>query len=182
MNTQTPQRLLEQSQQIHSSEAVEAAIARLSVEITDALQDTSPIVICVMGGGIVFAGQLLTQLNFPLEVDYVHASRYQNATIGKVLTWQALPKLDLTQRTVLLIDDILDEGITLQTIKEKCLELGASKVLSAVLVEKQLQHVKPIRADFIGLEVPDRYVFGYGMDVYGWWRNLSAIYSLNQTK
>lgn len=179
---QTPQGLLEQSQQIHSSEAVQEAIARLSLEITAELKDACPIVICVMGGGIVFAGQLLTQLNFPLELDYVHASRYQNATVGKMLIWQALPKLDLSGRTVLLIDDILDEGITLQTIKEKCLELGAKNVLSAVLIEKKLNLAKPIHADFIGLEVPDCYVFGYGMDVYGWWRNLSAIYSLNQPK
>lgn len=178
MNQQTPQQLLERAQLIHSSEAVAMAIVRLSQEITTALEDTSPIVICVMGGGIVFAGQLLTQLNFPLEVDYVHASRYQNNTVGKTLTWQALPKSNLTNRTVLLVDDILDEGITLLAIKEKCLELGAKNVLSAVLVEKKLSHTKPIAADFVGLEVPNAYVFGYGMDAYGWWRNLSAIYSL----
>lgn len=178
MNTQTPQQLLDQAHQIHSSEAVESAIVRLSHEITEALEEASPIVICVMGGGIVFAGQLLTQLNFPLEVDYVHASRYGNNTVGKTLTWQALPKLSLINRTVLLVDDILDEGITLLAIKEKCLELGAKSVLSAVLVEKKLSHTKPIAADFVGLEVPNAYVFGYGMDAYGWWRNLPAIYSL----
>ena len=180
LNTQTPHQLLEQAELVHSSEAVQAAITRLSDQIAEVLKDSCPIVICVMGGGIVFAGQLLTQLNFPLEIDYVHASRYQNETVGKTLTWQALPKLNLSERTVLLIDDILDEGITLKAIKEKCLELGAKNVLSAVLVEKKLEHVKPISADFIGLEVPNSYVFGYGMDVYGWWRNLSAIYLLKQ--
>ena len=91
-----------------------------------------------------------------------------------------MPKSDLTNRTVLLVDDILDEGITLLAIKEKCLELGAKNVLSAVLVEKKLSHTKPIAADFVGLEVPNAYVFGYGMDAYGWWRNLSAIYALNE--
>lgn len=178
MNTENPQKLLAQAQLIHSTEAVELAITRLGVEITTELKDSNPVLICVMGGGIVFAGQLLTQLNFPLEVDYVHASRYQNQTVGKMITWKALPKSDLSNRTVLLLDDILDEGITLLAIKEKCLELGAKEVLSAVLVEKKLSHTKPIAAEFVGLEVPDRYVFGYGMDVYGWWRNLSAIYAL----
>lgn len=178
MNTQTPQQLLAQAQLIHASEAVVAAITRLSHEVSESLQGANPIVICVMGGGIVFAGQLLTQLNFPLEVDYVHASRYQNNTVGKTLIWKALPKLDLTNRTVLLVDDILDEGITLLAIKEKCQELGAKHVFSAVLVEKKLPHSKPISADFIGLEVPNYYVFGYGMDAYGWWRNLPAIYAL----
>lgn len=178
MNQQSPKQLLENAQLIHSSATVEASITRLSREITQVLSDKNPIVICVMGGGIVFAGQLLTQLAFPLEVDYVHASRYQNNTIGKTLTWQSLPKLDLSNRTVLLLDDILDEGITLLAIQEKCLALGAKEVFSAVLVEKKLAHIKPIAADFVGLEVPDRYVFGYGMDAYGWWRNLAAIYAL----
>jgi hypoxanthine phosphoribosyltransferase len=158
---------------------VQAAITQLSVEITAKLKDVSPVVICVMGGGVVFAGQLLTQLKFPLELDYVHASRYQNQTVGKTLVWQSLPKLDLTNRTILLVDDILDEGITLLAIKEKCLALGAKEVFSAVLVEKILQYSKPILADFVGLDVPNRYVFGYGMDAYGWWRNLPAIYSLS---
>ena len=178
MNTQDPQALLDQAQLIHTSEAVQSAVSQLGKEVTLQFEHTCPIVICVMGGGIVFAGQLLTQLTFPLELDYVHASRYQNNTVGNALVWQSLPKLDLNNRTVLLVDDILDEGITLLAIKEKCLALGAKDVYSAVLIEKKLPHSKPIKADFVGLEVPNRYVFGCGMDAYGWWRNLPAIYAL----
>lgn len=179
MHNQTPQQLLDQATLIHSEEAVTTAINRLGIEITQVLATTTPVVICVMGGGVVFAGQLLTQLSFPLELDYVHASRYQNNTIGLTLDWKALPQLDLSGRTVLIVDDILDEGITLLAIQEKCLALGAKQVFSAVLVEKTLDHTKPIRADFVGLLVPNRYVFGYGMDAYGWWRNLSSIYALD---
>ena len=175
----TPQALLEQSSIIHPNTAVVTAITKMAAEITQLLKAESPVVICVMGGGVVFSGQLLTQLNFPLELDYVHASRYQNNTVGKALVWKALPKVDLHGRTVLLLDDILDEGITLKAIQEKCFELGATKVMTAVLVEKKLDHQKPINADFVGLEVPNEYVFGYGMDVYGWWRNLPAIYALS---
>lgn len=174
-----PKQLLENAQLIHSSEVIESAIVRLAGDITEAIQDALPIAVCVMGGGLIFAGQLLTKLKFPLEIDYLHASRYQNQIIGKTLIWHAMPKSNLSGRTVLLIDDILDEGITLKAIQDKCLELGAKEVLSAVLVEKKLDHAKPIVADFVGLEVPNRYVFGYGMDAYGWWRNLSAIYSLD---
>lgn len=173
-----PAQLLEQSELIHSAQQVQAAISRLGQEVTQVLRNEKPVVICVMGGGVVFAGQLLTELNFPLEFDYVHASRYQNTTVGKTLHWQSMPKLNLSNRTVLLIDDILDEGITLKEIQNKCLELGASKVYCAVLVEKTLNHDKPIKADFVGLQVPDRYVFGCGMDAYGWWRNLAAIHAL----
>lgn len=178
MQTIDPQLLLAQAERIHSPEVIANAITRLSQEVTQVLAGKTPIVICVMSGGLVFAGQLLTHLNFALEVDYLHASRYQNKTIGQTLTWHALPKLDLTNRTVLLVDDILDEGITLLEIQKKCLDLGAKEVFSAVLVEKKLEHAKPITADFVGLEVPNRYVFGCGMDAYGWWRNLPAIYAL----
>lgn len=173
-----PLQLLAQSERIHSAEAVQSAITRLAQEITQTLGDQQPVVMCVMGGGLVFAGQLLTALNFPLELDYVHASRYQNSTVGNTLHWQSMPKLDLNNRTVLLIDDILDEGITLKEIQDKCLALGAARVYCAVLVEKTLVHTKPIHADFVGLAVPNRYVFGCGMDAYGWWRNLADIRAL----
>jgi len=173
-----PSQLLEKSECLHSAADVQAAISRLAQEITHALQHEKPVVMCVMGGGLVFAGQLMTALNFPLELDYVHASRYQNTTVGNTLHWQSMPKLDLKNRTVLLIDDILDEGITLKEIQDKCLTLGAAKVYCAVLVEKTLPHAKPIHADFVGLKVPNRYVFGCGMDAYGWWRNLPEIRAL----
>lgn len=181
MNIPHPQQLLEQAELIHSSEVIAAAISRLGEEISSTLKHENPIVLCVVSGGIVFTGQLLTQFDFPLELDYIHASRYQNATVGRSLSWVALPKLDLRNRSILLVDDILDEGVTLKAIQEKCFELGAAKVFCAVLVEKRIDRVKPISADFVGLEVPDRYVFGYGMDAYGWWRNLPAIYALKAT-
>jgi len=179
VHTQTPQQLLDQATLIHSAEVVSTAINRLGIEITQVLATAKPVVICVMGGGLVFAGQVLTQLSFPLELDYVHASRYQNKTVGLTLDWKALPQLDLSGRTVLIVDDILDEGITLLAIQEKCFALGAKQVFSAVLVDKTLDHTKPIQADFVGLTVPNRYVFGCGMDAYGWWRNLPGIYALN---
>lgn len=178
LNQLQPQQLLEQSELICSPEMISAVINKMAVEISAKLRDTNPVVLCIVSGGIVFAGQILTHLDFPLQLDYIHASRYQNATVGQSLVWQALPTLDLTDRTVLLIDDILDAGVTLKAVQDKCFALGATQVFSAVLVEKLLEQEKPITADFVGLLVPDRYVFGYGMDVYGWWRNLPAIYAL----
>ncbi len=175
----SPSALLAQADCLHSADAVEAAIDRIAQELTAALADAEPVVMCVMTGGLFFSGQLLGRLAFPVHLDYVHASRYQNNTAGTELSWQAQPKLDLTGRTVLLLDDILDEGITLLAIKERCLALGAKAVLTAVLVEKSLPHAKPMQADFVGLTVTNRYVFGCGMDAYGWWRNLPAIYALN---
>jgi hypoxanthine phosphoribosyltransferase len=181
MQLMSPQEILDRAQLIHSTEVIQETLARLSEDIAKVLHDECPVMICVMGGGLIFAGQLLTRFQFPLQLDYLHASRYQNQTVGsKTLAWHVLPKSSLKDRTVLLLDDILDEGITLKEIKDKCLELGAKRVLSAVLVEKKLDHQKPINADFVGLEVPNHYVFGYGMDAYGWWRNLPAIYYLQE--
>lgn len=179
MDKNNPHDLLKTAQLVHSADVIQSAIKRLVREVAESIENKSPVIICVMGGGLVFAGQLLTQLKFPLELDYVHASRYQNDTVGDTLTWHSLPKLDLTERTVLLVDDILDEGVTLKAIQEKCFSMGAKEVLCAVFVEKKLEKQKPIQADFVGLPVPNTYVFGYGMDIYGWWRNLDAIYALN---
>ncbi|MFM2396708.1 MAG: hypothetical protein RLZZ434_1290 [Pseudomonadota bacterium] len=117
----SPSALLAQADCLHSADAVDAAIGRIAQELTAALAEAEPVVMCVMTGGLFFAGQLLGRLTFPLHLDYVHASRYQNNTAGTQLSWQAQPKMDLTGRTVVLLDDILDEGITLLAIKERCL-------------------------------------------------------------
>ena len=180
MMNQSPQNLLANSDEIYSANAVSVAIDSLASQITDVLSEANPIVISVMGGAVVFTGQLLPQLNFPLEFDYVQANRY-HGTSGQDLVWRVEPSDKVKGRVVLLLDDILDEGITLAEIKAKCLAMGAEQVLVAVLSEKILDQDKPIRADFVGLELPNRYVFGCGMDTYGWWRNLPCIRALKDS-
>lgn len=177
--TISPQQILEKSEVVFTEAEVRAAIHRLADEITHDLAGREPLVLCVMGGAVVFAGQLLPFLNFPLEFDYVQASRYHNGTSGQHLVWKVTPGENVRGRTVLLLDDILDEGHTLAAVREKCLQSGAERVVIAVLTEKDTGHDKPVGADFVGLHVPNRYVFGCGMDVHGWWRNLPAIYALS---
>lgn len=159
---------------------VETAIQRMAEEITVQLKESDPLLICVMNGGLIFSGQLLTRLAFPLEVDYVHATRYGHATAGGGLNWIVKPQLGLQGRTVLLLDDILDEGVTLAAIADYCRQQGATTVLMAVLVEKlHLRKVTPgMRADFTGIEVGDRFLFGYGLDYKGYWRNAPGIYAV----
>ena len=173
-----PDHLLSDSDLIHTQEAVDAAITCLAVEIAQDLQTKSPLIFTVMNGGLYFAGQLLPQLHFPLETDYLHATRYNGETIGQDVKWGKAPTEKLKGRIVLLLDDILDEGHTLVAIRDRCLALGALEVKIAVLTEKALGHAKPINADYVGLTLPNRYVFGCGMDVYGWWRNLPEIRAL----
>ena len=172
------QQLLDSAELIASADAVQTTLDRLANEIAHDLGDSFPLVLAVMGGAVVFAGQLLPRLAFPLEFDYLHITRYRGKTSGGAIEWRVLPGQNVVGRTVLVLDDILDEGATLAAVRDKLLELGAAKVLAAVLTDKQNDLTKPIRADYVGLNVPDRYVFGCGMDVYGLWRNLPAIYAL----
>lgn len=165
-----------------SPEAIKAAVSRVAAAITAVLGDKPqrPLALVIMKGGLVFAGHLLPQLRFPLDLDYVDATRYGPATHGGLLTWRSGIPDSVAGRTVLLVDDILDEGQTLAAIREKLLVAGAAEVLIAVFADKQLARSKPVAADFVGVTVPDRYVFGFGMDVRGLWRNLPAVYALPQ--
>jgi hypoxanthine phosphoribosyltransferase len=172
-----PQQILQQAELIHSEQAVNQAICNMAAKLNQDYADAAPVVLCVMTGGVYFTGQLLPKLQFALEFDYVQATRYHGDSAGENLQWLVLPKDHIRGRNVLILDDILDEGITLKSIVEQCEMRGAKQVKIAVLVEKVLHKTKPIQADYIGLSVPDRYVFGCGMDVQGWWRNLPAIYA-----
>src|SRR5215218_6251296 len=149
-------------------------------EINDRLCDRNPLVLAVMRGSVLFAGQLLPQLRFPIQFDYLDVTRYGAATVGGELTWRVSPGTEVGGRVILVVDDILDEGHTLAAIRQKMLEAGAAEFYSAVFAEKNTGRPKPIHADFTGITVPNRYVFGFGMDVYGWWRNLPAVYALRE--
>lgn len=171
-------RILESAELIHSAETCDEAVARVAKEVAAVLRDANPLVLCVMAGGVVFAGQLLPKLDFPLEIDYLHVTRYGQNTQGGALSWRAAPWTSVTGRDVLVIDDILDEGLTLAAVHDRLLQLGAASVRCAVFVEKDNGKHRPVAADFVGLSVPNRFVFGFGMDIAGMWRNLPAIYAV----
>jgi hypoxanthine phosphoribosyltransferase len=178
MTPDEARQILTEADLICSDAEVAAALDRLGAELTARLEDANPLVLTVMGGAVVFAGQLLPRLRFPLECDYLHATRYGDVTTGGELAWVVEPRTPVTGRVVLVLDDILDEGITLAAIKTRLLAQGARDCMVAVLTEKELGRDKPIRADFVGLRLPNRYVFGCGMDVRGYWRNLPAIHAV----
>lgn len=180
MNIEAAGKLLAESDLLVAESEVVAAIGRIADEMTADLGDSNPVLVCCMHGGLAFAGQLLTKLVFPLQVDYVHATRYGHELNGVALDWKVRPQTDLHGRTVVLLDDILDEGVTLAAIAEYCRQQGAAKVMMAVLVEKlHLRKVTPgMRADFTGIEVGDRFLFGYGLDYKGYWRNAPGIYAV----
>ena len=169
------------SEEIVSAAELQSALDRIAADITARLAGRHPLVLTVMNGGLVFAGQLLPRLPFALDLSYVHVRRYGRETKGGELVWIAGPHESVTGRTVLLLDDILDEGQTLLAIRSRLFELGASEVLLAAFAVKIRKELPKVMADFTGIRVPDRFVFGFGMDVGGAWRNLPSIRALAET-
>ncbi len=172
------QEVYAKSSLLFTKEDIEQALDRMAKEIEAKLCDKNPIIICVMIGGLVPMGHLLMRLDFPLEVDYVHATRYRGAITGQQLEWRVSPNVNVKGRTVLIVDDILDGGVTLSAIIDAIEKLGAEEIYTAVLVDK-FHKREPnglAHADFVGLAVADHYIFGYGMDYNNYLRNAPGIY------
>lgn len=174
------QEIYRKSTCLYTKSQVDDALDRMAVNICKVLAKENPVFLCVVVGGIVPLGNLLPRLDFPLEVDYIHATRYRGETSGGELHWRAKPSTDLSGRTVVIVDDILDSGITLQEVVKYCFEQGAQAVYTAVLVDKQ--HARQPeglqKADFTGLMVGNQYVYGYGMDYKEYLRNAPGIFAV----
>ncbi len=164
------------SKELFSKRDVEKALDEMADQINEKLSDTNPIILCAVIGGIIPTGLLLPRLNFPLQLDYIHATRYRGETTGGELHWVKQSSLELMDRSVLIIDDILDEGHTLEAIIEYCKEEGAKQIHTAVLIEKNLPKRPGLqKANFTGLIADNEYLVGYGMDYKGYLRNLDTI-------
>ena len=177
-----PEQIVEvqkRSTRLHSEEEVEVALDSMAASITADLADKNPLVICIMHGGLITSGKLATRLGFPLQLDYLHATRYRGETSGRDLEWKVFPSVSLKGRAVLLVDDIFDVGTTLRLIVEYCKQQGCASVQTAVLLDKQHDRKEVgVEVDFVGLKVADQYLFGYGMDYKNYLRNAPGIYAI----
>lgn len=181
ISAEQAQAVMDKARCLYDLPQLNQALDRLAIEITALLKHSNPLVISVMNGGLIPGGHLITRLAFPLQMDYLHATRYRGETSGGQLLWTVKPQHELAGRTILIIDDILDEGITLNSILEFCHEQGAAKVYSCVLVEKEHERKNGCpEADFVGVKVEDVYVFGFGMDYKGYLRNAPGIYAVQE--
>jgi len=170
---------VDRAERLYSPREVDAALDRMAADIARRLSGRDCVVLSLLQGGIVPTGMLLPRLDVSLELDSVHVTRYRNTTRGGDVEWRTHPRTPIKDRHVLLIDDILDEGHSLAAVRAWCRAEGARDVLIAVLVDKEHDRKHPeVVADFVGLQVPDRYVFGYGMDYRGWYRNAPGIFAL----
>lgn len=176
------QALLANATQIVEPIEVNAAVRRvadaLNARFGAAGAAEFPLVLGVMGGAVVFTGTLLPQLSFPLDFDYIHVSRYGDDDRGGEIVWKVIPRQNVAGRIIVVVDDILDEGETLAHVKQRLLDMGAAEVIIAVFADKDLGRAKPIQADLVGLTLPNKFVVGFGMDVYGYWRNLPGLWTI----
>ncbi len=167
------------AERLHAPAEIEAALDSLATQLAARAGGANPLLLGVMIGGVVPLGLLLPRLDFPLQVDYLHATRYRGTTTGGEVRWLRMPTTPLAGRTVVVVDDVLDEGITLAAIIERLRAEGAAQVLTVVLVEKRLARPRPLaHADFAALHADDRYLFGYGMDYHGYLRNAPGIFAV----
>ena len=170
--------LISESSLIYSNKQIGDAISNIADNCNSTLRGEEVTILPVMNGALIFSGQLIPKLNFHCVLDYIHASRYSDNKGQPTINWIYKPKIDLIKdKLVLVIDDILDEGLTLTDIKKNLIEMGAKQVVIAVLFDKKIDKIKPIKADFFGLEVPDAYVYGFGLDFNGIGRNIPHLYA-----
>lgn len=169
------------AEMIYDEVSMASTYEHLAEQISESLADSRPLLLPVMLGGLYLCGQLMSRLDFPLEIDYLHATRYRDKLHGDDLRWPVDPSDKVAGRTLLLIDDILDQGITLNGIIERLKKTGALDIKSVVLCAKQCERPVDVDITFTGLNVPDRYVFGCGMDYKGYWRNLPQIYAVAES-
>lgn len=181
ISNQEIEQTLRNSECIVSSIEVAAAYERLAAQLNLHYAGRNPIVMVVMNGGLIPAGQLLTQLTFYHRMHYIHATRYRNNEAGSELSWKYKPDVNIEGEHVLLIDDIFDEGITLKAVVDELKTENPASVDCCVLLNKlHDRKVRNFKVDFVGLDVKDRYVYGCGMDFHGYLRHLPGIYAIKE--
>lgn len=178
MDIESIKKIETESDCLCDAEQLTKVLDTLANKITADLKDKNPLILCVMTGGVIPTGHLLTRLSFPLQLDYIHATRYRGETSGGELHWIQEPSISLQDRNILIIDDIFDEGITLFEITKYCKDKGAAEVNSVVLVNKIHNRKADYKPDYVGLDIEDRYLFGFGMDYKNYLRNINAIHAV----
>ncbi|QDD01629.1 hypoxanthine-guanine phosphoribosyltransferase [Candidatus Methylopumilus planktonicus] len=175
----TIQELISKSSVIYSEIEIKIVIQNIADQVNQTIKTDDLYVLCVMNGALIFAGQLLPRLEKNIQYSYVHATRYVSSLTGGPIHWLVKPPIDIEGKTVLILDDILDEGITLREIAATCIAMKAKAIFTAVLFDKEIAKEKSYLPNFIGLKVPNRFVFGYGLDCKGLGRNLPHLYALD---
>jgi len=174
--------VLEKAECLYSLDEINQALDRMAREITAKLADKNPLILCVMTGALIMTGHLATRLHFPLQIDYIHATRYRGTTRGGDLHWLVEPRMNLQDRTVLIVDDVMDGGLTIAAIMDYCKQGKAKAIYSAVMVSKKREREPGVNfePEFVGLKTEDKYLFGFGLDYEEYLRNVPGIYAVQE--
>ena len=176
------EKILKEAECLYSFSEINQALDRMASQITAKLKDKHPLIISVMTGALITTGHLVTRLHFPLEMDYIHVTRYRGSMRGGDLHWLVEPRRDLTDRTILIVDDIMDGGLTLAAIIDYCKQYKAKEIYTAVMVSKNRPREESVsfEPDFIGVTTEDRFLFGFGLDYEEYLRNVPGIYAVKE--
>jgi len=150
-------------------------IAALGRDIERDFQNREMVVVSLLNGTVMFIGDLIRHLSHPLRLDFMGVSSYGKGTESGDLVFTKELRLDVRGRDVLLVDDILDTGRTMRRVLEKICLLGPRRIRTCVLLDKPSRRVEKVKADFVGFEIPDVFVIGYGLDFAEKYRNLPFV-------
>ena len=165
-----------------SSDRIARRVRRLGREVSEVYADidTPLVLVVILKGATVFAADLLRSLNIPAELEFVRASSYPTGTSSSGrLKLAHMVEGPLVGRHVLLVEDIIDSGVTVNAVRKRIRRLGASSVRLAALLDRPARRQVEVEIDFTGFVIPDRFVIGYGLDYAGLYRELPGIYSLS---
>jgi len=155
-------------------------IGRIAAQLTEDYCQKNPLVVCVLNGAAIFHADLIRGMPIPLSVDYIRVSSYgQGMRSSGALTFTAYPSTEIHGRNVIVVEDIVDSGLTSARIREYLTEQGAASVAVAALLFKPEAFRGNIPPEFVGIEIPDSFVVGFGLDFAQQGRNLPAIYALD---
>ena len=176
------QKILAKAECLYDRIAIDNAINNIAQEMNHKLKDLAPIFLCVMNGALIFMGQLLVKLNFNLQLDYIHVSRYRGEMHSSNMHWFAKPSVTLKDRNIVIVEDILDSGLTIAGISDYCSQEGAKSIFTCALIDKDCERdsdgIKTV--DFAGLKIENKFLIGFGLDYQGFFRNLPGIYAVNK--
>ena len=161
---------------LYSESTILSRLDEIGWQLSQDYRGKNLTVVAIMNGSIMFMSDLLKRIIIPLQIDYWSISSYHGSKSTGNIKFRQHDIVDVKDRHVLLLDDILDSGLTLHTIKNKILaESNASSVKSCVLLSKKVKRTKDIEADYVGFEIENEFVVGYGLDYNEHYRNLPYI-------
>lgn len=161
-----------------SEETIQKEIKRIAGEMNHDLADKNPIFLGILNGAFMFASDLFKQISIPCQITFLKLASYEGTRSSGTVKQLIGINQDIKDRTVVILEDIVDTGITLDTIIRQLSGFEPREILVATMLHKPAALEKDVKLDYVGFEIPNEFVLGYGLDYNGYARNLPEIYTL----